>query len=113
MTKAWDDVIKERRRQVDEECWSIAHDDRHVDGAMARAAAVYAYASTLSDDVRKQIAGGFVSAGAPVIATAAMAAIWPADWETWWKPKDRRRDLVRAAALLLAEIERLDRMEAA
>lgn len=26
-----------------------------------------------------------------------------------WKPKDRRRDLVRAAALLVAEIERLDR----
>jgi hypothetical protein len=27
----------------------------------------------------------------------------------WWKPKDRRRDLVRAAALIIAEIERLDR----
>jgi len=26
----------------------------------------------------------------------------------WWKPKDRRRDLIRAAALIVAEIERLD-----
>ena len=33
---------------------------------------------------------------------------WP--WEPrWWKPKNPRRDLVRAAALLIAEIERLDR----
>jgi hypothetical protein len=27
----------------------------------------------------------------------------------WWKPKDPRRDLIRAAALIVAEIERLDR----
>jgi hypothetical protein len=33
---------------------------------------------------------------------------WPwADKD--WKPKDRRRDLIRAAALIVAEIERLDR----
>ena len=27
----------------------------------------------------------------------------------WWKPTDCRRDLVKAGALILAEIERLDR----
>ena len=33
---------------------------------------------------------------------------WP--WHRqWWKPKNARRDLVRAAALIVAEIERLDR----
>ena len=33
---------------------------------------------------------------------------WP--WnEAAWKPKDARRDLVRTAALIVAEIERLDR----
>lgn len=33
---------------------------------------------------------------------------WP--WgSSWWKPKDPRRDLVRAGALILAEIERIDR----
>lgn len=37
---------------------------------------------------------------------------WPWD-SSWWRPKDARRDLVRAAALLLAEIERLDRAAAA
>lgn len=35
---------------------------------------------------------------------------WPRSWSrAWWKPKNPRRDLVRAAALLIAEIERLDR----
>lgn len=34
--------------------------------------------------------------------------VWPWDW-AWWKPKNPRRDLVRAAALIIAEIERLDR----
>ncbi|WP_171346570.1 hypothetical protein [Acinetobacter baumannii] len=29
--------------------------------------------------------------------------------DTFWKPKSPRQDLVRAAALLIAEIERLDR----
>ena len=34
--------------------------------------------------------------------------LWP--WAaSWWKPKNRRRDLVRAAALIVAEIERIDR----
>ncbi len=36
----------------------------------------------------------------------------PGGWpfaDTFWKPKSPRQDLVRAAALLIAEIERLDR----
>jgi len=34
-------------------------------------------------------------------------------WErAWWKPTTRRRDLVKAGALILAEIERLDRAAA-
>jgi hypothetical protein len=34
--------------------------------------------------------------------------MWP--WaRQWWKPTGARRDLVKAAALLLAEIERIDR----
>ena len=37
-----------------------------------------------------------------------MDGAWP--WDSgWWKPKNRRHDLVRAAALVVAEIERLDR----
>ncbi|MBQ1766120.1 MAG: hypothetical protein IIZ92_24935, partial [Aquincola sp.] len=36
----------------------------------------------------------------------------PADWPwglKWWKPRGRRTNLVKAAALTIAEIERLDR----
>lgn len=33
---------------------------------------------------------------------------WPWD-DVWWKPKDPRTNLVKAGALILAEIERMDR----
>ncbi|HCE5729600.1 hypothetical protein ACP0KH_06585 [Pseudomonas aeruginosa] len=36
---------------------------------------------------------------------------WPWD-KDWWKPTSARRDLVKACALALAEIERLDRAAA-
>ena len=35
-------------------------------------------------------------------------AIWPFVTK-WWKPRDARSNYVRAGALILAEIERLDR----
>ena len=43
--------------------------------------------------------------------TASQKAIpyyWPWD-PAWWKPIDPRCDLVKAGALILAEIERIDR----
>jgi hypothetical protein len=46
--------------------------------------------------------------GKPLSGWASWLQIWPWD-RKWWKPTDRRRDLVKAAALILAEIERLDR----
>lgn len=56
----------------------------------AGAAACYAYASSGS----------------------AIIKGWPWD-ERWWKPEGGRRDLVKAGALIIAEIERLDRLELA
>lgn len=98
LTKAASDVLAERRRQVEAEGFDIAHDDEHKDGELADAAACYALGvySDRSD------------AGVP----GDIPPYWPWD-ETWWTPKDRRRNLVRAAALLLAEIERLDRADIA
>lgn len=87
------DVAAERRRQIEAEGWTPEHDDGHSDGALAMAAACYA-----CPDPRIEVfPNGQQSPEG-----------WP--WSAyWWKPKDRRSNLVRAAALLLAEIERLDR----
>jgi hypothetical protein len=92
-------VIAERRRQVEVEGWTPEHDNAHDQGAMALAAAAYAIQAAKFGDY-EQI--GFHYESAPAQPP------WP--WEDrWWKPKDPRRDLVRAGALILAEIERLDR----
>lgn len=95
--QAWLDVQAERRRQVEAEGWTPEHDDAHSHGQMARAAACYALAGS----------------SAPNDGTAALlvSLAWPWD-EQWWKPTSARRDLVKACALGLAEIERLDRAAA-
>ena len=91
------DVAAERARQIAVEGWTPEHDDEHSSAEMARAA--YSYV------------GHYFQRGwtAPdVYASEGSPHSWPWD-EEWWKPKTPRRDLVRAAALLLAEIERIDR----
>ncbi len=92
--QAWLDVQAERLRQVEAEGWMPEHDDAHSHGKMARAAACYALAGS----------------SAPNDGTAALlvSLAWPWD-EQWWKPTSARRDLIKACALTLAEIERLDR----
>lgn len=87
MTIAIHDIQAERNRQISHEGWSPQHDDEHRDGSLAVAAACYA--------LNHPGWRGFTHC-------------WP--WSLdWWKPKDRRRNLVIAAALIVAEIERLDR----
>jgi len=94
VTAAARDVMAERQRQVEAEGWTPEHDDQHDKGEMARAGAGYAYHAGLSDEQRAK----------------GLPQGWPAGWAfSWWKPSDRRRDLVKAGALILAEIERLDR----
>ena len=100
MTNAADDVLAERERQMSVEGWTEDHDDRHDKGEMGDAAACYA--ATVRAFAGEQYVG---RAYEPYMA---YRDLWPWD-DNWWKPKDRRRDLVRAGALILAEIERLDR----
>ena len=79
------------------------HDDDHGDGQLALAAAAYAYAAAQPDNIRRFITGiySFTNLG-------MLRDLWP--WEgRWWKAGDRRRELVKAGALIVAEIERLDR----
>lgn len=93
-------IAAERQRQIDAEGWSEDHDDEHPIGQLARAAGCYALSAGRdgSDD-------GFFDC----VVDAAIHHSWPWD-RSWWKPKDRRSDLVRAGALIVAEIERLDRL---
>lgn len=86
------DVAAERRRQIEAEGWTPEHDDEHGAGELAAAAAAYAFSAATE--------GRYLAAD-PL-------GFWP--WDTsWWKPRGARRDLVRAGALIVAEIERIDR----
>lgn len=97
--KAIQGIIDERNRQIDVEGWTPEHDDTHTNGELAKAAACYAGfadGKEIRDDTVMQ---------------QALAKLWP--WfAKWWKPTTRRRNLVKAGALIVAEIQRLDRTEA-
>jgi len=81
----YDEIHDERIRQITEEGYSLEHDDELRHGELAAAAATYAsYPGML------------------------VRGLWP--FRNPPKVKDTRRNLVRAAALLVAEIERLDRL---
>lgn len=94
--QAWLDVQAERRRQITAEGWTPEHDDEHADGQMAQAAGCYA------------LHAGGIGTDWPDGRQNGAALFWPWDKDSW-KPTTPRRDLVKACALALAEIERLDR----
>lgn len=73
------EIITERKRQIDKG-WSYKHDDTLVDGQLTWAAAAYA---------------------------TGKSELHPSGWV--YKPSTKRRRLIKAAALIVAEIERLDR----
>jgi hypothetical protein len=99
-TAAARDVLAERQRQVKAEGYDHENDDNYVNDEMAAAAAFYVMPPGVRDWPMEGISYG---------ATMGQA-IYP----DWMPPKigDRRRDLVKGAALALAEIERLDRAAA-
>ncbi|WP_306155415.1 hypothetical protein [Roseovarius sp. MMSF_3281] len=94
-------IAAERQRQFEKEGWTPEHDDTHSNGEMAGAAACYAMQATLDGIERNDLIQ---------TVRSAIRNLWP--WANhWWKPKTRRADLVRAGALIAAEIDRLDRLE--
>jgi hypothetical protein len=88
-------ITEERQRQVNVEGWSEKHDDYQVEEELAFAAATYATPS-----------------GSRVYLHSGKPNTWL--WEKeWWKPspENRIRELVKAGALIAAEIDRLQRKE--
>jgi hypothetical protein len=93
MTKqtAMEAIRAERRRQIEIEGFTTDHDDEHDTEALFNAGYAY-YSHTIGKAVYDH--------GIPTC--------WP--WEArWWKPKDARRNLERAGALMLADQERWER----
>lgn len=95
-----DEIALERCRQIEGEGWSLTHDDEHDRAELACAAAAY----LLLHAAKSHIAGDQVAH----ILQGAAEISWP------WNINERRskidrRTLVIAAALIVAEIERLDR----
>lgn len=86
------EIMAERERQISTEGCTLENDDRHRKGQLRDAAACY----LLIDGTSRGI----------------IANLWPF-FRLWWKPSTERRNLVKAAALIVAELERLDRLEMA
>ncbi|MDT3720320.1 3'-5' exonuclease [Pseudomonas oryzihabitans] len=91
--KATRDVLAERQRQIEAEGFTLEGDDGYGWGALALAASCYAQHAHRPDELYGK---------AP--------ESWPWAWH-WWKPGAPRRNLVKAGALIIAEIQRLDRVE--
>lgn len=82
------EIRRERECQVTEKGYNAKSDDAYFNNELAGAAPAYNVNATGN--------------------TAVAAYCWP--WHlSLFKPTTPRRDLIKAAALLVAEIERLDR----
>ena len=95
-------IAEERLRQVEEEGWSSAHDDQHMDNSIAKAAACYA----MPVDEREKYQSYTFSE-----PRRWYPRWWPKSWDIdYWKPSDNRiKELTKAGALIAAEIDRLQR----
>lgn len=88
-------IAEERKRQIEEEGWTKEHDAQHEDNVLAVAAASYAMPEGARTFMQTQ-GGNYL----PIF--------WPFEAK-WWKPcpRDRVRELVKAGALIAAEIDRI------
>ena len=91
-----DEIAAERQRQISAKGYDAGHDDMATRRQLALAAMGYVQAA--------------VGANRDIASSLPAPRYWP--WEEhYWKPTTPRRNLIKAAALIVAEIERLDRDE--
>lgn len=85
-------IADERERQIEDEAWSPNRDMAYLHDELALAATCYAMPPERRD--------WFLGDGQPI------PVLWP--WAaSWWKPGDRKRELVKAGALIAAELDRI------
>lgn len=89
-------ISAERQRQIEAEGWTPEHDAEYMDGDLVSAAMCYADHAAGGDWLHDL---GWTGEGVP--------PNWP--WHRdWWKPSDDPiRNLVKAGALIAAEIDRV------
>ena len=80
-------IAAERERQVTTNGWTAAHDDEHTYGELVDAAICYAQCESQAND----------------------GAVYPWEKQSWKPSNDSIRNLVRAGALIAAEIDRRQR----
>ncbi len=91
-------IAFERQRQIEAEGFDEKRDDAvHAAGDLSAAGAAYA-----------QPAAGTLNDEHVVHPNRTTPLFWPWD-ASWWKPKHAEADLIRAAALIVAELERITR----
>lgn len=88
------------------------HDDRHTKGELAQAAAAYALTPFLREEI--PVREGGLGEGWESCSVSSAEAYVPLHWP-WspfdWKPShDRKRELVKAGQLIVAELDRLERL---
>lgn len=89
-------IAEERQRQIEVEGWTKEHDAEHKNGELAKAAICYA-----DPNIHYHWENRIIRCRVP-------NKFWPKQWDIhWFKPTDRIRDLVKAGALIAAEIDRL------
>lgn len=99
MDNAIELIAKERIRQVEVEGWTTEHDDNLDLGALSDAAALYA----MTDESRLFMDDDW--------GNDMWLHLWPFELESLkFTPDDRIKQLTKAGALIVAEIEKIQRI---
>lgn len=103
-------IAGERRRQITEEGWSAEHDSSLIQDQLAYAAICYADPRKREVKIPEGLDGnGWPTKTVDGVTIAVMPpSLWPWGKEEWKPtPRDRVRELIKAGALIAAEIDRL------
>ena len=103
-------IAEERRRQIQQEGWTPEHDAEHANDDLVHAAVSYALPE--AERGSKSVPMQYRASGRWESVQREVPSLWP--WSAcFWKPtsNDRVRELVKAGALIAAEIDRLQKME--